>query len=167
MKLMGHVSNDDEEIGTVFAVVPVDSLPPPRHLRCPCAFEREHVQIVEAIGDVRVAFDQFVAEMRPRLRECDYHKPNWVLAAEAAIAAMGAAETVAREAAGELAAEADRIARHRGADDRTLDEVEALFLFPIQVIAEGRVLNNGQRRTCALTAAGVRRCPVLVDTPPT
>ena len=132
----------------------------PRHLRWPCAFEREHLDALAAIGEEREAFRRFLAEMAPRLHECEYHQVDWRLVAGAATAASEARST---SCGIELADEAGRIATERGADRATVEWAESLFLDPIQITADGHFLNRGQRRVCALTAAGVARCPVLVD----
>ena len=155
-----HLLDDDEEIITGFRSAPVESLPVPRHLRWPCAFEREHLEAVAAVGEEREAFRRFLAEMAPRLHECEYHQVDWRLAAGAATAAS---EARSPRRGTELADEAGRIATERGADRATVEWVESLFLDPIQITADGHFLNRGQRRVCALTAAGVARCPVLVD----
>jgi hypothetical protein len=152
-----------DDIRTVFRVVPVDMLPPPRHLRFPCGFEAEHVRLVEELGDERVAFERFRAELGPRLRECWYHRVSWPVVIDAAIAAFGPAEEAPREAWRDLASAAERIARALGADGETLECLDWLFAKPIQVVDEGRFLQDGQRRVCVLKSAGIGRCPVLVD----
>lgn len=152
-----------DDIRTALRVVPVDMLPPPRHLRYPCAFERDHVRLVETLGDERLAFERFLAELGPRVRECEYHQVDWPLVVESAITAHEAAP----DAQGlELATAADRIATARGADGHTLDWLAYLLCDPIEVIDEGRFLQDGQRRVCALTATGIKRCPVRVDLRP-
>jgi hypothetical protein len=155
-----------DDIRIVFSVVPMDTLPAPRHLRWPCAFESEHVRLVSALGDTQLAFQRFLEDVRPRLHECEYHRADWQLAADAAtLACESSPVSGGRELADELSAEAERIARAGGADDATIDMIRALFDHPVQVVNRGRSLQNGQRRVCALTAAGVGRCPVLVDVP--
>ena len=74
-----HLLDDDEELITGFRAVPVEFLPVPRHLRWPCAFEREHLEAVAAIGEEREAFRRFLAQMAPRLHECEYHQVDWRL----------------------------------------------------------------------------------------
>jgi hypothetical protein len=117
--------DDDEEIITGFRSAPVESLPVPRHLRWPCAFEREHLEAVAAVGEEREAFLRFLAEMAPRLHECEYHQVDWRLVAGAATAAS---EARASRRGTELADEAGRIATETGADRATVEWVESLFL---------------------------------------
>lgn len=84
---------DARDDRTRWRVVPVDELPCPHHL-FKCDLELEHRAILEAVsGGVdwpsvdqrRRAFDLFAERFGDRIPACEYHEPDWYVAAAAAI----------------------------------------------------------------------------------
>jgi hypothetical protein len=85
------------------------------------------------------------------LRRCDYHRPDWVLAAQVAIDCWRSSR---RE---DLADVGDAISR-AGLSPQTQWAAESFFIEPIWI--NGPSLGNGQHRVCAMKLAGVGRCLV-------
>lgn len=85
------------------------------------------------------------------LRGCDYHGPDWVLAARVAIDCW---RSSSRE---DLADVGDAISR-AGLSPQTQWAAESFFVEPIWI--NGQSLGNGQHRVCAMKLAGVDRCLV-------
>jgi hypothetical protein len=83
--------------------------------------------------------------------QCDYHRPDWVLAAKLAIDCWRERGSGRRSDIG--------IALERFVlSDDTRWAVESFFIEPIWI--DGPLLGNGQHRICAMKLAGVRRCLV-------
>lgn len=137
-------------------VAEVSGLPWPHSL-----FRCSHVRQVEAalrgIPDdppevVQRAVESVVRSLSPNdLRSCDYHRPDWVLAARVAI---GCWRTSRRE---DLADVGDVISR-AGLSPQIQWAAESFFVEPIWI--NGQSLGNGQHRVCATKLAGVYRCLV-------
>ncbi|HEX4304841.1 MAG TPA: hypothetical protein VHZ54_02285 [Solirubrobacterales bacterium] len=87
-----------------------------------------------------------------QLSQCDYHRPDWVLAAELAIDCWRERGSVRRSDIG--VALDERLVL----SDDTRWAAESFFIEPIWI--DGPLLGNGQHRICAMKLAGVRRCLV-------
>ena len=85
------------------------------------------------------------------LRRCDYHAPDWVLAAGVAIDCWRSSEDE------DLIGIGDAIS-HAGLLPPTQLAAESFFIEPIWI--NGASLGNGQHRVCAMKLAGVKRCLV-------
>jgi hypothetical protein len=142
----------DQYLCEPMRVANVAELPWPHHpFKCAHALE-----LKAAIPDelefeqCRPHVERFVRALTPdRLRQCDYHRPNWHWAAASAIFCF---ERGVEPDYGE----AITAARAAGESDLTGEGLYSFYREPIYV--SGLVLGNGQHRVCAMKLSGVPLC---------
>jgi hypothetical protein len=115
---------------------------------------RERAGSVEGLdlGGCQAAMRSMVESLSPdEVSACSYHRPDWPLAADTAVALV--------ERTGDLADD-DLATAARSMDSET---AWALYSFVGQPIIwnGGQRLGNGQHRVCAMKLQGVERCPVV------
>lgn len=152
-------SADDDAL--VWLVVPVDELPCPQRLwKGACPLKEEHCRALDEVGERpgrhRLAFERFLAEGGSRMGECEYHEPEWHLAASVGVEVVQRGVPDGPDAGFAAAG----LVRAQGGDSATARFASSFFEHPISVIAEGCALGNGQHRVCALKASAVSCCPV-------
>jgi hypothetical protein len=135
-------------------IVEVATLPWPRCLfRCPLHSALQ--------GDIKFMKDLHEAQAATRrlslslsgdeVAKCPYHRPDWRLAADTAVALL--------ERTGGLTVEiADQAVRSIEMDDETAWALISLVADPI-LWGGGDEVANGQHRVCAMKLAGASRCP--------
>lgn len=137
-------------------VAEVSRLPWPHGL-FRCSHKRRFDEAARDLPDDAADTEQRTVEAVARslsaddLRRCEYHAPDWVLAARVAIDCWRTAEDADLAGIGDAIMRADLSLQTQWA-------AESFFIEPIWI--NGPLLGNGQHRVCAMKLAGVERCLV-------